>query len=214
MRDAVGDEFVELFNPHDKAIDLAGVVITSRRADPRNPGSKKGVSFVFPPATLGPGQCAVVFNGRNAKWDGPVGDTSRAPQAPHPLFYDAYVFTARCSGRVTFANGGDWVMLVAPSGERVQVVSWGSPKSKVPINVATIEHVGRVSSMSVQRESATGELVKHADLDGRLYSPGEAFVVKPEPGSDPPCPSDPTTSVRPHDFFQSPRRKPGVPCVL
>ena len=179
-REVAGDEFVEIANPHDVPIQLLGYVLR----DSAPPGPTR-FEFVFPELVLEPGQCAVVFNGRNARWDGPVGDTNRAPQAPHPLFNGAHVFTARCSGRVTFANAGDWVMLVGPSGERVQAVSWGSPKLSVPSDVTTVENAGRVGGMSIQRDSVTGELTKHADLDGRLYSPGEAFVAKPEPEPEP-----------------------------
>lgn len=181
-REVAGDEFVEIANPHDKPISLKGYVL--RDSAPSGPSR---FEFEFPDMTLEPGGCAVVFNGRNARWDGPVGDTSRAPEASHPLFYDAHLFTARCSAQVTFANAGDWVMLKSPDGERIQCVSWGSPKASLPDGVATTEGMGRVAGMSVQRDALTGTFSKHADLDGRLYSPGEPFVEKlqPETESDP-----------------------------
>lgn len=179
VREANGDEFIEIVNPHDEPIQLGGYTLRDSAAE-----GPRRFEFVFPELELEPGGCAVVFNGRGCRWEGPIGDTSRAPEAPHPYFNDAHVFTARCSSRPSLANAGDWVMLVAPDGRVVECVSWGSPRIAVPEGVPRVEHVGRVSGSSVQRTAADGQLVRHADLDSRAYSPGEPFVkaeTEPEP---------------------------------
>jgi Lamin Tail Domain len=182
-REVAGDEFIEIANPHDQPIQLQGYTLR----DSAPPGPTR-FEFVFPPLLLEPGQSAVVFNGRGARWDGPVGDTTRAPQSAHPLFHNAHIFTARCSARVTFANAGDWVLLTAPSGDKIQCISWGSPRTPVPHDVAKIEDAGRVTAASIQRDADTGTLTKHTNLDTRPYSPGEAFITKVEP---PPPPTEP-----------------------
>ncbi|MCH7961924.1 MAG: hypothetical protein IIC49_06270 [Planctomycetes bacterium] len=68
----------------------------------------------------------------------------------------------------------------------VEWVSWGSPRVAVPEGVPKVEHVGRVSGSSVQRTAFDGQLVRHADLDSRAYSPGQPFV-KAETDSEPPA---------------------------
>jgi hypothetical protein len=70
VRHASGDEFVELFNPHDKPIQLFGYSLSDR-----NPEGKGQFKFTFPAFELPPGAVAVVFNGFEAAWSevGPVG---------------------------------------------------------------------------------------------------------------------------------------------
>jgi len=183
-RHVSGDEFVELINPHDEPIDLTGYTLRDS-AD----GSRR-FAFTFPELTLGPGQCAVVFNGNETKWHGPVGDDERAPIAAHPWFPgtkgDAHVFTARAGGAVSFANSGDFILLGDPSGRPVQCVVWGEPASPVPPASPhasfLIEETDRVTQTSVQRRAfgglPVGPLVRHDELDGRAFSPGEGFVVQ------------------------------------
>src|SRR5688572_23128427 len=119
-RDACGDEFIELTNPHDRPIQLQGYMLTDR-----NPG-KAGLRFVFPSLELAPGQTVIIFNGCNQTWAGPVGDSSRAPEAPHDRFHGAFVFTMRAaSSRIGFANGGDYLLLTSPGNEPIHLITWG-----------------------------------------------------------------------------------------
>jgi hypothetical protein len=55
VREPVGDEFVELVNPHDRSIDLTGYAIVDALALAK-PEDERGVRFVFPKFTLGPGR--------------------------------------------------------------------------------------------------------------------------------------------------------------
>jgi len=177
VRSAVGDEFVELFNPHDAAIDLAGVVITSRRADPLKPGSKKGVSFVFPSVMLAPGQCAVVFNGLDSSIGGPVGSSLRAPESGNPGFGGALVFSMGngSQGRA-LANSGDFVLLsVAGGSAPIECVVWGSPKEKPPAETGRVFEVRKKPGGSVVRigdGGSDGVFLACKDVEGVVASPG------------------------------------------
>jgi hypothetical protein len=192
QRHVSGDEFIELTNPHDEPIELEGYTLRDSARD-----ESRRFDFTFPKLTLEPGQTAVVFNGCETRWHGPVGDDHRAPIAPHPWFTgsagDAFIFTARCSGAVTLANSGDFILLIAPAGDAVHCITWGTPRTRPPPAVALLEEAGRVTQTSLQRESIggrpIGELARHDDLDGRAFSPGEALVLRPmepEPRADPP----------------------------
>jgi len=179
VRSAVGDEFIELFNPHDKAIDLNGVVLTSRRADPRDPGSKKGVSFVFPAVMLEPGQCAVVFNGLDSRIAGPVGSGLKAPDGGNAGFGGALVFSMgnRSKGRA-LANSGGFVLLSVAGGEvPVECVIWGAPKEKPPALTERVFKAGKRPGGSVVRVG-DGVFVPCVDLEGVLMSPGVYVAEK------------------------------------
>ena len=87
-------------------IQLRGYTLTDR-----NPADLGQFRFRFPDLELAPGEIAVVFNGHDCTWVGPVGDDRRAPPAKHDLFHDAWVFTARNDSNLTgLANAGDWVL--------------------------------------------------------------------------------------------------------
>lgn len=184
VRDATGDEFIELVNPHDRPIQLRGYTLTDRN----RPGRGQ-FRFVFPTLTLEPGQVAVVFNGYRARWEGPVGDTNRAPPAPHPWFEDAYVFTARVGvAYIALTNDADFVLLSDPGGRPVHAVVWGSPEPAPPPGAGLIERVEVVRGAAVQRRSPGSPLESHILIDGLRYSPGRAFPEVPEEpdAADPP----------------------------
>ncbi|HZW08718.1 MAG TPA: lamin tail domain-containing protein, partial [Phycisphaerales bacterium] len=82
-RHATGDEFVELFNPTDRPIPLAGWTITDR-----NPPDSGQFLFRFPAFSLGPGETVVVFNGLDQKILGPVGTADAPPEKPNEKFAD------------------------------------------------------------------------------------------------------------------------------
>ncbi|MFA6045777.1 MAG: hypothetical protein WC718_12405 [Phycisphaerales bacterium] len=237
-RDAVGDEFVELINPHDKPIDLKGYVLTdsagwpgptvanpeaidaaaddaaegasppkpAREADnkkktpAKKPPSSKApaapkpgetrrgaVRFVFPSLVLKPGERVVVFNGYKQKFDGPAGGAGAAPAAKNPKFGEAFVFSMHNDSKFnSFSNTGDWVGLQSPSGEAVETLVWGLPKTLPPKAILSEEVTA--DSGSVQRSAIDGPFERHQDLPGdaagKAFSPGE-FQWSAIPGKSP-----------------------------
>ncbi|MBX3358463.1 MAG: lamin tail domain-containing protein [Phycisphaeraceae bacterium] len=166
-RDAAGDEFVEFINPHDRPINLRGYTITDR-----NEGRAQ-LRFTFPALELPPGGVVVVFNGQGQKWKGPVGTTKSAPAEGNAAFHGAYVFTIDAtSSSISWANGGDWVLLSDPSGEAVHCVWWGKFAEKKP-EKGLVEEAPLVSRSSVTRRDPSSALFSHSDLAKPLYSPGE-----------------------------------------
>lgn len=165
-RDAGGDEFVELVNPHGKPIDLGGYVLTDRNAI-----GKRRLAFRFPRLKVPPGGVVVVFNGRNQNFDGPVGDRDTPPAATDPRFHDAAIFTMRNdTAAVGFANGGDYVLLTAPDGTQVHCIKWGTFDAPIP-GAALVEEAPKVSGRSVTRRTLGGKFEPHPKEFG-LFSPG------------------------------------------
>lgn len=196
-RDATGDEFVELVNPHDRPIDLKGYRLRDSAAatddGKARAGGKKpapGVDFVFPALTLGPGEVVVVFNGHKQKWAGPVGDSLKAPVTRNDRFDNAWIFTMRAaSSRAGFSNGGDFVLLSAPDGTPVERVRWGAGGGGIRRDAPLIEDAPSTSSGSVQRQGAA--FVAHREIDGLPFSPGRfgtpsADTTGPSPHENPP----------------------------
>ncbi len=190
-RSATGDEFVELYNPHDTAIELEGFVLTDAEpvAKPgearANRDSDNRLRFEFPKLTLPPGGVVVVFNGFESKLKGPVGDRKAAPKAGNPAFHDAFVFSMKTESKyAAFSNSGDCVVLTAPDGTPVQCLKWAETAEKLPADRATVTDVAPESKGSVQRESPAGEFVAHRTLPhpygGELFSPGR-FGPPPAP---------------------------------
>lgn len=152
VRDAVGDEFVELVNPHDKPIQLKGYTITDgtpadaleaarpepKRSAPPPPAAKpaadgdesekaahKQVRFAFPALELKPGEVVVVFNGLKQRLKGPVGDARHAPTSTNESFAGAYVFSMKNdSPYIAFANTADCMILWDPSGKPIEAIHW------------------------------------------------------------------------------------------
>lgn len=164
-RHAAGDEFVELVNPHAKAIQLYGYTITDR-----NPPKKGQLKFTFPAFELPPHGVVVVFNGCEQGWGKGeqgvtiVGDQKRPPRATNPNFHNAYVFTAGVeSSRTSWSNAGDYVLLSDPAGNPVECVHWGEFSEPVPAATLT-EAAPLTSKCSVQRPTMGGGFKQHADL--------------------------------------------------
>ena len=176
IRDAVGDEFVEIVNPHSEAIGLGGVVLSSRRADPTDPDGKGGFYFAFPECELAPGQVAVVFNGYDAFIPGEVGTRAEPPSGGNEFFGGALVFSMENTSRGrALANGGDFVLLSVDGGETpVAAVRWGDPSPSVPEGTGRVDVVGKKPGGSVHRLTANGPLKAHESIDGRRWSPGTA----------------------------------------
>jgi len=152
VRDAVGDEFVELVNPHDRPIQLKGYTITDgtpedpldasgparqSRTESRKPNepapaenpdahaAQKQVRFTFPALELKPGEVVVVFNGHKQTIKGPVGDARQAPSAGNESFFGAYVFSMKNDSEyVAFANTADCMIVWDPQGRPVEAIHW------------------------------------------------------------------------------------------
>jgi hypothetical protein len=188
VRDAVGDEFIGLVNPHDRPIKLGGYKLSDQPRANAAQGKKPGAEllFAFPPLELGPGETVVVFNGNKQTWTGPVGDSTKA--APrNDRFHNAYVFSMRVkSSRRGLANGGDWVLLTAPDGRAVQCVTWGEVEGR-PDRGALVEEAPLTDSGSVQRDGISGGFVSHRSLgaphEGRPFSPGHFEPAPAVPGA-------------------------------
>ena len=185
-RHVSGDEFVEIYNPHDRPIQLRGYKLTDS-----NPADKGQVRFVFPVFELPPGGVAVVFNGFQCSWFGPVGDAKAAPPAANDRFSDAWVFTMKAASQyVAFSNTGDHVLLTAPDGTAVQRVSWGEPKDRAAfdkIEPLLDDVAPQASKSSVQRDglARVAAFRTHLDLPfahggDKPFSPGR-WKPLPEP---------------------------------
>lgn len=174
VRDATGDEFIELANPFKEPVSLAGYVLTNRLGDPKG-ASKKGFRFEFPAgATLDPSQAAVVFNGKGATFGPEVAQVGQAPTGPSASFGGALVFDA--GGPSGLKNDGDWVALWAPDGTMLDVVAWGEPMPPPPRPAAAgpfrVQMIKDSPRVSVQRRSPGAQLVPHDSINAKAFSPG------------------------------------------
>lgn len=173
QRHSAGDEFVELINPHDKAINLKGYTLRDK-----NDENQGRFTFTFPSCKVEPGGFVVVFNGQKTQiagaQQGMVGTSTRAGK-PNEHFSGALVFDAQASSsRVALANSADYVALLTPSGTTVQCVYWGDedeiglPDSED----ALLEEADRVSGGSVSRRHAADAIAPHPTVEGVSFSPG------------------------------------------
>jgi hypothetical protein len=178
-RHATGDEFIEIHNPTDRAIDLSGWSITDRNA----PDAGQFL-FVFPRFRLGPGQTLVVFNGMEQSIPGPVGNAEAAPKEGNEHFGEAWVFDAQnTSAQVALANSGDWVCLRTARGEVVSCVIWGTFEEKPPVSDQRLVEAPRTSVSSVQRTLAAADapFEAHPSVQGLRFSPGVPPPRAPQP---------------------------------
>jgi hypothetical protein len=175
-RDAVGDEFIELVNPHDRPIQLRGYALTDRQQVSKRDGKTfTTIRFVFPALELEPGEIVVVFNGHEQRWSGPVGDSARAA-AGNPRFAGARIFTMNnVSARAGLANTADCITLWSPSGQPLHAVCWGDaeppPGTRIP------EKAPALSGQSVTWPSPGAPMSAHPPMaasggPARRYSPG------------------------------------------
>lgn len=125
-RSATGDEFIELYNAGEKAIELKGYRLMDGLPTVGKAASdaKSHIEFTFPQATLAPGQAVVVFNGFGSEPKGNVGDATAAKPA-NEFFHGALVFSMKCANQYqALSNSNDMVVLVAPDGTALQCVRW------------------------------------------------------------------------------------------
>ncbi len=181
-RDAIGDEFVELFNPHDVPIQLQGYTIVDGHPPERNRWR-----FTFPAFELGPGEVVVVFNGLQQSWRVPPGDERRAPRGSDPRL-GGWVFTSRNTNRaVGLANAGDWVLLSSPGGAMLECVVWGEPGARPPSGVASLFEAPSPRGGSVQRTPDLSGFEVHPTVDEPSRESGRASArgVPYSPGRHP-----------------------------
>jgi len=163
-RSAVGDEFIELINPHDEAIDLEGYTLRDMHQQ---------VDFTFPALTLEPGGTTVLFNGYESHIPGPIAGPAAEAPAPNESFHGAYVFTMANTKRTNaLSNSGDQVILAAPGGAIIDIVEWGTIPMRGYITNPRRAHVKSRPGCSVARPNGVGEPVPHLEINGALYSPG------------------------------------------
>jgi hypothetical protein len=216
-RQVVGDEFIELINPHDQPINLGGYTLSDMTSlEKGNNGKPKpnSIHWTFPPLTLKPGQVAVVFNGNASSIAGPLGDSSIAAK-PNDRFHDAFVFTMRQpSDRIGFSNTADWVMLSAPDGKPIHIIKWGEPRVKIPAGVLLVEEATGSKPGSFQRTAANGPLAPHpADAQGGApFSPGLFTMPAPAPAPQPETtPKTPDKAAKPTVVPAIPSAEPAAP---
>lgn len=189
-RHVSGDEFVEIFNPHDEPVQMLGYVLTdAAAAAPRGKsgggGGGGGVRFAFPAFELPAHATLVVFNGNSATWAGPVGDAKAAPKKADEAIGNGYVFTMRLSSqRAAFGNASDAVMLAAPDGKVVQRVRWGkAAEGETDTKIALDETAPAISGGSVVRigEGSGASWRPHTEVDLKPFSPGAPLAKPAEP---------------------------------
>ena len=202
-REANGDEFIELFNPHDRPIQLRGYTVSGKgprgtessagRAPAKSDKNFSTLRFTFPTLELEPGGVVVVFNGYGQTWSGPVGDSLHAPEGPNEHFARAKVLSMKVeSARLGLVNTADFVLLTAPSGDRVQCIHWGDIKP--PEGVKLVERAASGQG-SVTRLTPEGELVAHPSLEGLRFSPGRFPLITESPQRGP-APREPEAPAR------------------
>lgn len=198
VSDVVADEFVEIMNPHDRAIDLAGYALTDAQGF-ANPSAKRGFLFVFPALRLGPGEVAVVFNGRAGADARDFGGLTASPSRPHADFAGAWVYsTSNTNPNRAFANGKDMVVLNSPDGEVLDVVIWGEPDQVErlrPEYARRVEVVAGKKGQSVQRPGPWAPMAPHRALAEADWSPG-AVPPPPNPPDRAPAPPEPVPPTR------------------
>lgn len=208
-REVAGDEFVELVNPHERAIQLFGYTLT----DSQERG-KGQLRFTFPAVELPPGGVVVVFNGINSTWTGPIGDSKAPPSGPNEKFGNALAFTIRnANSRAAFGNSGDHVLLSAPDNAPVQRVYWSEdgpikpeepapadepdgppiPKPQSPPKPLIEDFAPLVNKTSVHRDSllSTGRFVSHMESEHEPFSPGVYVIIRPPAAPAAPAPAPP-----------------------
>ncbi len=184
VRDPVGDEFVELVNPHDRAIDLTGYSIVDALVI-STPEDERGVRFVFPKFTLGPGESVVVFNGYRTAVAGPHGNSANAPRERNDKFEGAWVFSMNNATRFRALNNSDeMVVLLAPGGQAIDALVWGNPDAALPEECLRVVVAARTSEGSLVRTAPDGPIESHAKVGTAAYSPGRPFAGKTEREND------------------------------
>lgn len=196
VRNATGDEFVEVVNPNDTSVQLLGYTLADE-----SQGEKSKIRFTFPALELKSGEAVVVFNGYGASWSGPVGDSKAAPSKKHADFSNAYVFTMRvANNRAAFNNTGDSLTLFDPAGKAVQRVRWGTSAASTALEGVLDESVPDASRGSVQRVGVNpGDAWRpHTEFAQTSFSPGRYELdIAALPVPEAPAPAGQTDTTSP-----------------
>jgi len=165
-RSAIGDEFIELVNPHDRPIELGGYTVMDRGAN---------VSFALPEMTLEPGGVVVIFNGYETEIAGPIGGAETAIPEPNEHFHGALVFNmGNASRTAALSNQTDMVMLAAPDDTPIDLIEWGRRDMRAYASQPRRVFVTDNPNGSVQRtEGGLGPIKPHGEIDGAAFSPGK-----------------------------------------
>lgn len=201
VRNAAGDEFVELVNPHDKPIQLKGYRITDKSL-----GKAGALSFTFPECEIKPGGVVVVFNGFEANIAAPCGDAAKAPGGPNEKFGGAMVFSMKVtSNRIGFSNTADCVVITAPDGKAIEIVRWGAISETLP-ECPLVAEAPTTNKASVARKGLFKPFVVHDSFGGGCCSPGK--FDKSAAGPAPSSPSEDKKPDPPADKAKSDPKKP------
>lgn len=210
----VGDEYVEITNPHERPIDIGGYMIADKKGAASIDGGG-GVRFRFPPLTLKPGETALLFNGYLAHIPGPVGSQSKAPLRPNDRFANAWVFNLdNASGTCAFANSGDICVLVSPDAKTIDFLSWGAFEPPPPKDAMRAQYFKNVRDCSVQRPLGESKLVLHREIDGKPFSPGRVPALKgaeTPPAGAPAAGAGAPTEPKEDPLIPRPRKKDPPP---
>jgi hypothetical protein len=198
IRSAVGDEFIELVNPHRKPIKLKGYVLEDGRSAKAKGGGAR-MRYVFDDVTLQPGQVVVVFNGYRGEDDKPTGKGKRDirkeiinamkeadVKVRPPIFLSMQI----TSPYAALANDGDCVVLLDPKRKPVQSIEWGERdqiSAKSPEKTAPLREQCPETKGSITRRGLKKGLVAHtraADDESQLFSPGAFDLTPGTPSED------------------------------
>lgn len=188
-RHATGDEFIELWNPHDDDITLTGLKLVSRLAyHAESEDDKVGVRFTFPELILGPDEFVIVFNGAGTRVPGNVGSPRRAHKETNDNFEDAWVFTTGIRNKNrSLSNSGDFVLLLDGYGNPIEGVTWGRCDPEPPdtttenergdtVVLYTLHDADKSPGGSVHRilgeKRELAAFTNSADFAGDHFSPG------------------------------------------
>ena len=188
-RHAAGDEFIELWNPHDDDITLTGLQLVSRLAyHAESDDDKVGVRFTFPKLILEPDEFVVVFNGSGTRVPGNVGSPRRAHKKTNSNFENAWVFTTGIDNKNrSLSNAGDFVLLLDQDNNPIEGVTWGRCNPAPPEAVAenedgdtvelyTLHDADKSPGGSVHRilgeKGQLDAFTNSSDFDGTHFSPG------------------------------------------
>ncbi|MEM6495195.1 MAG: lamin tail domain-containing protein [Pseudomonadota bacterium] len=148
-RSASEDEFIEILNTSNAAVDISGWTLSDNDGD----------DFTFPAGTiLGAGQAAVLFGGGTP--GGNVGDGQ-----PNPTFGGALVFVDNGNIGNGLSNFTEVVELRNDSGTLIDSVGYGSAGTAPNANDQSITLDPDGTGPFVEHTAATG-------ANGALFSPG------------------------------------------
>lgn len=168
---SLGEQFVELLNPHDEAIELGGYSISDTHREDRY-----HYRFVIPDGTLlEPGQTLLIFNGfrQTEQMPAPYGDKRTPCSEPNEAFHGAIVYSVKnLTSTRAFSTQGDICALRDPNGNVVELIEWGSPIGPVPDEAMRRTRLPVDVAFSFQRLGPWNAMLPHIDIDGERYSPG------------------------------------------